>query len=92
MHHCAHLHDSQGLDSPGRAPRQAVLSVDGSAGASGGLVPRGWVPESCRPTRLKLLAMSRPLATHQEAEEDLLIALQNCEIDLGADEGGLFDL
>jgi hypothetical protein len=41
---------------------------------------------------LKLLAMSRPLATHQEEEEDLLIALQNCENDLGADEGGLFDL
>jgi hypothetical protein len=41
---------------------------------------------------LKLLAMSRPLVTHQEAEEDLLIALQNCENDLGTDEGGLFDL
>ena len=38
LHHLAHLSDSPGSDSSGRAPDQAVLSVGCSAGGDGGVV------------------------------------------------------
>jgi hypothetical protein len=38
LRHRAHLSDSPGSDSPGRALDQAVLSVGGTAGGSGGVV------------------------------------------------------
>jgi len=45
LHHPAHLPDSSGSDSPGRAPDSALFSVGGTAGGSSGVVSRSGVTQ-----------------------------------------------